>query len=136
MTSSVCKLQDLVTEIREQINQAGEAGVLLIQMKDVRMMPLYHAALLRLKSEFLQKDLFPVLEVITQEALASAYLVPTSIALSEAIDNLSEGDLEKAEFWKKQLFERATFVIRNSSPEILAAMLYKMFSEDINKAIF
>lgn len=136
MTLSTSKLQDIVTEIREQINQSGESGILLLRVQDARMLPLFHAAILRLKSDFFQKDVFPAIEIVSPDSKAAAYLAPCCIALSEAIELLSEGNADQGEFWKKQLFDKAKLVIQNSDPEIVAVMLSKIFSEDIAESIF
>ncbi|MFB2833475.1 hypothetical protein [Floridanema evergladense] len=135
MTDSISKFQDVVTDIRKNLAECGEKGILLIRITDGRMMPLFQAALLRMKSEFYQKDVFPALQLVGDKELATAYLAPCCLALGEAIEILAEGDAQRAEDWKRRLFEKARITIENSHPEIVADMLSKMFTADIAEAL-
>ena len=119
MSSS--NFEDIIKELEEAIN-GHQDKVVHIKVRDSKMLPLFHAAILRLKAKFYQANVFPVMSVEESTYPIGVCFSWFAIALM---------DIPQTQ--REQMLEQASIAVLNSSADLIKDAIEKEFGEAIAK---
>jgi hypothetical protein len=124
----VKSVKDIETEIIDSLaSKVDGADLMVIEVNDEAFLPLFQEALSNTKHFFLDTTILPVIRLKPEVSQSNLVLALVSLALDEALNCICTP--ANREECKEALFNHASIVIRNSSPELVMDIVTKEFDD-------
>lgn len=128
--ATVKSVEDIETEIIDALaSKVDGADLMVIEVNDDSFLPLFHQAVSNTKQMFLDTGILPVIRVKPVMTQSNFVLALIALALQEALNQFTL--MGNREEWKEALFNNASLVIRNSSPELVMEIITNEFNDQI-----